>query len=58
MKNKKPLEIDYESTLPLENELKYFLKIIDGAEIYKANIDEGIDVIKILQVASNSLGLN
>ena len=58
LKNKKPLEIDYESTLPLENELKYFLKIIDGGEIYKASIDEGIDVIKILQVASNSLGLN
>ena len=41
--------------LPLENELKYFIEIIKGNSIEKANIDEGMDVIKILEMASKSL---
>ena len=55
LKNKISKKIEYEQILPLENELKYFIDIINGGPIDKANIDEGIDIIKILEMASNSL---
>jgi len=55
LKNKVSKKIKYESVLPLENELKYFIKIINGSSIKQANIDEGIDVINILEMASKSL---
>jgi len=55
LKNKISKKIKYEQVAPLENELKYFIKVINGNPINKANIDEGIDVIKILEMASNSL---
>ena len=55
LKNKISKKIKYEKVTPLENELKYFIKVINGNPINKANIDEGIDVIKILEMASNSL---
>ena len=55
LKNKVPKKIDYDLTMPLENELKYFIEIIKGKTAEKANIDEGIDVIKILEMASKSL---
>ena len=58
LKNKIPKKIEYESTMPLENELKYFIGIIKGNPIERANIDEGIDVIKILEIASKSLKSN
>ncbi len=58
LKNKLSKEIRYDSSLPLKNELSYFLDIIDGAPITKGTIDEGIDTIKILEMASNSLKLN
>jgi len=62
-KNKEPLSlinkisknIEYEKTMPLDNELKYFIGIIKGDNVKKANIDQGIDVIKILEIASKSL---
>ena len=41
--------------MPLQNELKYFIDVINGRPIEKANLDEGIDVVKILEVASKSL---
>ena len=41
--------------MPLENELKYFIDVIKGSSVKKANINEGIDVIKILDAASKSL---
>lgn len=55
LKNKKPKNINYESEMPLQNELKYFIDVINGRPIEKANLDEGIDVVKILEVASKSL---
>ena len=55
LKNKIPRSIKYDSDLPLVNELKYFIEIIKGRLIEKANIQEGIDVIQILEMATNSL---
>ncbi len=55
LKNKISKKINYEQTLPLENELKYFIKVIKGKKIKKANINQGIDVIKILEMATKSL---
>ena len=52
----KPEElIKYERELPLKNELKYFLNCVQGAPIKKADIESGIEVIKILEMASESL---
>ena len=58
LKNKNPKRIKYDSVLPLENELKYFIDIIKGKKITKVGINEGIDTIKILEKASKSLKLN
>ena len=58
MKNKIPKKIEYKSVLPLENELKYFIEAINGNPIKIANIDQGMDVIKILEIASDSLSHN
>ena len=58
LKNKISKKIEYESVLPLENQLKYFIEIIKGNPIKKANINEGIDVIRILEMASKSLSLD
>jgi len=55
LKNKDSKNIKYKDTKPLKNELKYFIEILKGAQVKKANIDEGIDVIKILEMATNSL---
>jgi len=55
LKNKDSKNIKYDMTKPLKNELKYFIEILKGAQVKKANIDEGIDVIKILEMATNSL---
>ena len=55
LKNKNPEKIEYHSSPPLENEIKYFIQIIKGNTVNIANIDEGINVIKILEMASNSL---
>ena len=49
--------IQYDLELPLVNELKYFIEIINGNPIDKANIQEGLDVIKILEMATKSLSL-
>lgn len=53
-----PQKIEFDLTLPLENELKYFIKIIKGENITIASIDEGIDVVNILEKSSNSLEIN
>ena len=55
IKNKPSKMIDYESTLPLSNELKYFIDMIQGKSINKATLNEGIDVVKILEMATESL---
>jgi len=55
IENKPSTIIDYESTLPLTNELKYFIDVIQGKSINKATLNEGIDVVKILEMATESL---
>ena len=55
LKNKISKKISYDKSLPLENELKYFIDVINGTKIKKANIDQGIDVIRILEMATKSL---
>ena len=57
LKNRVPKKNEFKSALPLKNELEYFVEIIKGKPIKMANINEGIDVIKILEMASNSLDL-
>jgi len=55
LKNKKPININYGKGMPLKNELKYFIDVINGKTLKKANIDEGIDVVRILETSSKSL---
>ena len=55
LKNKPSRKIEYEQTLPLTNELKYFIDVVRGKKIDKATFDEGLDVVKILEMATNSL---
>ena len=45
-------EVDYELTLPLTNELSYFLKCIDGVQPKIANGQNGLDILKTLKLAS------
>jgi len=47
-------EVNYSKELPLESELKYFISNMNG-EIEKANGDSAVEVMKILELASNSL---
>ena len=54
-RNKTPKKIKYKYEMPLKSELKYFISIVKGKKIKKANINEGIDVIRILELASKSL---
>ncbi len=58
MKNKISKKIEYQPILALENELKYFIKSIKGNTDKIANIDKGMDVIKILEMSSKSLNSN
>ncbi len=51
----KPMEISYDKSQPLENELRYFIDIIKGKKIKIAGINEGIEVIRILEEATQSL---
>jgi len=55
LKNKPSRKIEYEQTLPLTNELKYFIDVVNGKKIDKATFDDGLDVVKILEMATNSL---
>ena len=56
IKNKLPKKIKYKFELPLHNELKYFIDIIkDKRSIDIANINDGINVVRILEMASHSL---
>ena len=49
------IKINYEKSMPLENELKYFIKHLDGKPIVLANGDSAVDVIKILENVSKRL---
>ena len=56
LKNKPVKKIEYNFEFPLLIELKYFIDIIKGKEsINMSNIKEGMNVIKILEMAHNSL---
>ena len=49
--------IEYEKTLPLDNEMKYFIKHLDGKPVEISNGRNALDVIHILEKASHSLNL-
>ncbi len=54
--NENKEKINYKFTPPLENELKYFIKILKGNPIEIANIDQAIDVVRILDMSTEALG--
>jgi hypothetical protein len=45
-------EIKYNISLPLTNELSYFLKCIDGIQPKIANGQNGLNILKTLKLAS------
>ena len=47
--------IDYENSMPLTEELKYFIQHMDGSPIEIANADNAVEVVDILIKASESL---
>ena len=47
--------IEYDKTLPLDNELKYFIDHLDGTPIEVANGESAFKVIQILETATSSL---
>jgi UDP-2-acetamido-3-amino-2,3-dideoxy-glucuronate N-acetyltransferase len=47
--------IPYEKSLPLTEEMKYFVKHLNGNPIETANAESAIEVLEILQRASDSL---
>ena len=53
--SKPPRSIEFDQTKPLTNELKYFIDVINGKQLQKSKIKEGLDVVKILKLASDSL---
>ena len=54
-KKETPKRISYSDDKPLMNEIKYFIDVINGHKIKKIDIKKGIDVVKILELATNSL---
>ena len=50
-----PKRISYSDDKPLMNEIKYFIDVINGHKLKKIDISKGIDVVKILELATNSL---
>lgn len=48
-------EVEYDQTLPLTNELSYFLHCTDGVQPKIANGQNGLDILKILKRASLQL---
>ena len=55
LKNKKPKKIYYDTSSPLDNELKNFINLINNNGSNHSDIDKGIEVIKILEMATKSL---
>ena len=47
--------VDYEFKFPLEEELKYFINHLNGESISMADGDSAIEVMEILDAASNEL---
>jgi UDP-2-acetamido-3-amino-2,3-dideoxy-glucuronate N-acetyltransferase len=54
LKNKSVKKIDYKYSLPLLNELNYFIEVINGLPITKCSFKEGLDVIKVLEMSIES----
>jgi len=48
-------EIDYEKSMPLTNELEYFLECVNGKTPEIADGNNGVEVLKILQKASEQI---
>ena len=48
-------KIDYEFKMPLTEELRYFVDHLNGDTLKVANVEHGIEVLRILETASNSL---
>jgi len=55
IKDVDPQKISFSSVKPLLNQLKYFNNVINGEKIIINGIDDAIDVIKLLEIATNSL---
>ena len=47
--------IQYESAMPLTEELRYFIDHLDGTPVSVSNGDDGIEVLEILEKATTSL---
>jgi len=47
--------IEYENKMPLTEELKYFVEHLDGTPIEIASGQNGVDVLEILETATNTL---
>ncbi|MFQ6610711.1 MAG: Gfo/Idh/MocA family protein [Fidelibacterota bacterium] len=47
--------IPYDTTLPLTRELLYFGKVLEGQSVGKADLTSGLEVIRILELATESL---
>ncbi len=52
LKNIIPEQINYNSELPLLNEQKYFIEIINGKRIERVGINQAMDVLKILDMGT------
>jgi len=48
-------KIKFDNKLPLTEELKYFINAVQGSTIEKADINNGLEVVKILEMATDSL---
>ena len=51
-------KIDYEPKMPLTEELRYFVDHLNGEPIEVANSEHGVEVLRILEAASNYLEKN
>ena len=51
----KLLHIEYDDDMPLTAELQYFIDHLNGDPIKVNNSENAIEVIKILELATNSL---
>ncbi len=48
-------EVSYEQSMPLTNELEYFLECVNGKMPEIADGNNGVEVLKILQQASKQI---
>ncbi len=48
-------EVEYDREMPLDRELQYFVDHLDGSTIENSDANSAIEVLKILEMATNSL---